>query len=470
MNFQAVKIILECLNLFRVAIMLPPMKFAPRQCLSCPIFLFLCLAILPQLHAQTFSLIKNFSSNDGITPVGGLILSSNTLYGTTTDGGGFLSGTLFKINTDGSNYTVLKNFSQADGYNARPTLTLSGNTLYGTTYYGGSSNYGTVFKVNTDGSNYTVLMHFTNSDSGQYPEAGVTLSGDTLYGATLHGGNSDRGLLFKLNTNGTGFTVIKQFASGESANPKATLTLSGNTLYGISLYGGISNIGTVFKINTDGSAYAILKSFTGTNNGDSPCGSLVLSGSTLYGTTFYGGSSDNGTVFSLNTNGTGFTVLKSFAGSDGALPFAGLTLSGSTLYGTTSEGGNANVGTVFKLKTDGSAFTVLKSLTPSDGQYLYAGATLGESTLYGAIYAGGTGGNLFSLLLSPQLTVTRSETNVTILWPSPSFGFSLEKNTSLNSAGWTTFSGTQNDDGTNKSVTVSSSTTNNLFFRLKLIP
>ena len=68
---------------------------------------------------------------------------------------------------------------------------------------------------------------------------------------------------------------------------------------------------------------------------------MILSGNTLYGTATDGGSSGNGTVFAVNTDGTGFTNLHSFTAldlyytnSDGANPYAGLILSGNTLYGT----------------------------------------------------------------------------------------------------------------------------------------
>src|SRR5712671_5671321 len=79
--------------------------------------------------------------------------------------------------------------------------------------------------------------------------------------------------------------------------------------------------------------FTTLHSFTGSDGVSSYAG-LILSGNTLYGTTYGGGSSGKGTVFAVNTNGTGFTTLHSFIGSDGANPQAGLILSGNTLYGT----------------------------------------------------------------------------------------------------------------------------------------
>ena len=96
-------------------------------------------------------------------------------------------------------------------------------------------------------------------------------------------------------------------------------------------------------MNTDGTGFTMLKSFTG-GDGASPYAGLLLSGSTLYGTTYSGGSSNRGTVFKVNTDGTGHTVLKSFIGSDGSNPHAGLVLFGATFYGTTAAGGSSGKG------------------------------------------------------------------------------------------------------------------------------
>src|SRR5437763_11761621 len=61
-----------------------------------------------------------------------------------------------------------------------------------------------------------------------------------------------------------------------------------------------------------------------------------------------------------------FTTLYSFNGSsDGANPEAGLTVAGDgkTRYGTTANGGNGGWGTVFAINTDGTGFTNLHSFT-----------------------------------------------------------------------------------------------------------
>src|ERR1043166_6201957 len=111
--------------------------------------------------------------------------------------------------------------------------------------------------------------------------------------------------------------------------------------------------------------FTVLHSFTPTNgvagaNGDGaiPYAGLILSGKTLYGATFGGGNAGKGSVFAVNTDGTGFTNLHSFTArfgplstnSDGARPEAGLILSGNTLYGTAPFAGSSGIGTVFAVK------------------------------------------------------------------------------------------------------------------------
>jgi len=126
---------------------------------------------------------------------------------------------------------------------------LSGNVLYGTTYGGGSWDCGTIFKINTDGTGYTLLKNFTDAPDGAYPHAALTLSGSVLYGTTYGGGSLDRGTIFKMNTDGTGYNVLKNFTDIDGAYPYAELMLSGNSLYGTTSQGGSLGNGTVYKLD-----------------------------------------------------------------------------------------------------------------------------------------------------------------------------------------------------------------------------
>jgi uncharacterized repeat protein (TIGR03803 family) len=165
----------------------------------------------------------------------------------------------------------------------------------------------------------TLLHEFSGGGSdGSAPYYTTpTVTGSTLYGMTRQGGDSNRGTVFKMNTSGAGYTNLHEFAGGASdgREPYGSLTLSGSTLYGMTANGGDSDRGTVFQINTDGTGFSLLHEFaSGDSNERWPYGSLMLDGSTLYGMTANGGDSDRGTVFQINTNGTGFSLLHEFAG------------------------------------------------------------------------------------------------------------------------------------------------------------
>jgi len=279
--------------------------------------------------------------------------------------------------------------------------------------------------------------------------------------------------VFALNTNGTGFTNLYTLTAiddatetnSDGAGPYAGLILSGNTLYGAAGSGGSSGNGTVFAVNTDGTGFTNLHSFTatdpttGTNSDGALPNGLVLSGSTLYGTTFYGGNWGNGMVFAVNTDGTGFTVLHTFTAStrfnnvglpinsDGAYP-GGLILSGTTLYGTARSGGTGGNGTVFAINTNGTGVSVLHSFTTSDNYYgtnsdgAYPdGLILSGNTLYGTAFAGGANGSgtVFSIFIQPQLSIIPSGPYVILAWPTNYSGFTLQSTTNLgSSAVWTT--------------------------------
>jgi uncharacterized repeat protein (TIGR03803 family) len=212
-----------------------------------------------------------------------------------------------------------------------------------------------------------------------------------------------------------------------------------NTLYGVAVSGGTGGNGTVFRINPDGTSFTNLHSFTmGSENtywdianadGANPQGGLVLSGNTLYGTTEQGGLAGEGTVFRVNTDGTGFTNLYSFSGSistNGYYPQGGLVLYGDTLYGTAFQGGEYGWGTVYKINIDGTGFAVLFNFNLTDGDGPEA-LLLTDRGFYGTtLYGGGIdgGGNLFllSLPLFPiPLACQFSGTNLVLTWCNPSF-------------------------------------------------
>jgi uncharacterized repeat protein (TIGR03803 family) len=402
--------------------------------------------------AQNLTVLHSFTNNaDSQAP---LLLLGNTLYGTTKYGGEFGNGAVFAVNTDGTDFTNLYSFSSptsgtnSDGANPVAGLVLSGNTLYGTASEGGSTvNYGTVFAVNTDGSGFTVLHTFTSLDYGfnygANPEARLLLSGSTLYGTASAGGYYGNGTVFSVNTDASNFNVLHTFddTGDESFFPVGGLIFFGDTLYGTTQGGG-PGWGSVFAININSYIYTNLCTFTNSNG--YPQAGLTLVGNTLYGTSHGFGGVYMGAVFSVNTDGSGFNILHTFTGgtNDGFAPSSDLVLSGDTLYGTASQGGIYGGGTVFAINTDGTGYTSFYSFnnlgygTNASGQFPMSGLILSSNILYGTTEAGGDGysGTVFSLTLpQPQLTISVVGTNAILTWPSNAItsSFTLESATNL---------------------------------------
>lgn len=354
-----------------------------------------------QLAQAQFTKLYDFvSENDLKYPKGDAVFDGTWLYGLTTGGGTAGLGCVFKIKPDGTGLTKLIDFNETNGSNPYGSLTLSGSVLYGMTMYGGVNNKGVIFKVNTDGAGYTKLLDFDGASKGAYPIGSVTISGNTLFGMTYNGGNNDAGVIFKINTDGTGYLKMLDFDGiNYGACPARGFTISGSVLYGTAASGGLNNAGVVFRINTDGTGYLKLVDFNVTN-GSIPWSTPILSGSTLFGTTYYGGTNNKGVLFRVNTDGSGFSKLIDFDGTIyGANPYYSLTLSGSMLYGTTYMGGLTNSGVIFKISTSGSGYTKILDFSGINGAYPISPLTVSGSVLYGMTAGGGSSerGTIFKI-------------------------------------------------------------------------
>jgi len=318
--------------------------------------------------------------------------------------------------------TVLHTFSalegplstNSDGYFTHADLVLSGNLLYGTAASGGANGYGTIFSINTDGTGFTVLHSFTGASDGSIPNADLVLCGGTLYGLVGSGTNRDGyGSIFSMCTNGNNFNILYKFtdsANGSISYPNGGLIMCDGTLYGTMWQGGISNQGTIFSVNTNG-GFTLLHQFAQYTDGQNPLGRLVLANGTLYGTARNYGTNGvtGGTVFSISTNGQNFTVLHYFLRAaqvsgtnlDGFTPNAGLIVNGNTLYGTTAFGGNYNDGTVFAITTNASVYSILHSFNvdAGEGKLPNGEMVLAGDTLYGTTYGngGGLSGTIYSV-------------------------------------------------------------------------
>lgn len=357
------------------------------------------------LDGTAFALVHSFGggTTEGSEPSGSLIAFNGALFGTTMYGGAKNAGTIFKVRTDGSGFTLLHSFfpsgwlgSESDGDGPQGSLVVAGGRLHGMTQAGGVSGLGTVFGINDDGSGFALLHSFaaTADADGAQPTGSLTALGTELYGISYGGGVNGAGTAFKVNSDGTGFAVLHSFGSGNGSNPIGSLTASGGEFFGMTHSGGASGTGTIFRINADGSSFQLLHSFGSSGQEwGFPSGSLTVCGAQLCGMTPYGGESGGGTIFTLNRGGTGFRVIHSFSGyfSDGEAPGGSLLDLGGTLYGTTSKG--VRSGTIFRINPDGSAFALLYSFgwVPPNAGSPAGSLTASNGVFFGTTSAGGAG-------------------------------------------------------------------------------
>jgi uncharacterized repeat protein (TIGR03803 family) len=312
--------------------------------------------------------------NDGANPQAGLMMDAKgNLYGTTYSGGATGNGVVFELARHKSKgtwtYHTLWGFTGGnDGGVPAGSLTMdSAGNLYGTTTQGGTGVFGTVFELSPNGKKWSesVLYNFTGNNDGGEPMGNVLLGKDgDLYGTTAGYGQFNYGVVYKLTAQGGGnwgFSVLHAFAGGSDGEvPRDGLIQDANgTLYGATA-GFAESYGNVFQMSTDGSNYNVIYSIIGgqgfTGNGPWQTVSLGADG-TIYGTTYADGASSFGEVFQLTPEGNSWTskVLYTFpGGAGGQYSYSKVWLDKlgrlyGTTYGVAGQGGFFP-GTVWRIK------------------------------------------------------------------------------------------------------------------------
>ncbi len=324
--------------------------------------------------ARTFTPLYDFQrGQDGSDPEAGVTLGPDgALYGTTLFGGGsgctenMGCGTVFKL-TPPTTFCrmVLCSWDETVIYHdvdpSDPCCFFGGvivdnaGNIYGMSQGGGNGNCfgmgcGTVYKLTPSGGNYTlsVIYNFQGGNDGAAPLGNLTMdAAGNLYGTATYGGQFGYGTVFKLVHSAGGYTfqLLYTFTDGsDGVMPQGNVVLdsAGN------LYGASGDGGGIFQITPFGT-YTLIDPILG--GLQSPIN--IDAAGVIYGTTYAGGTRDDGTIFKLGySNGVWtHTTLHSFGGNDGALPLSGVGFDASgNLYGTTTyAGGPADDGTLWQL-------------------------------------------------------------------------------------------------------------------------
>jgi uncharacterized repeat protein (TIGR03803 family) len=356
--------------------------------------------LVPLAQAQTYTDLHEFDCTvEGCAPTYPDILAQGrdgNLYGTTNQGGTSGMGTVFMMTPAGA-MTTLYNFSGGDGWNPDGGLVLgTDGNFYGTTTIGGANNLGTIFKI-TPAGKLTTLHSFAASE-GANPRGGVVMGKNgSFYGTTCDQFGPWTG--FSIKSSGK----FKLLTSKVPPCPFSGLILGKDgKLYGASQAGGTTYQGTVFSMSASG-AIKVIYSFDYTH-GAYPYSPVVQGNDgLLYGTTSGGGNTQGGgEVFKMTTKGK-LTLLHVFdyaGGNDGASPYAGLVAAtDGNFYGATSGGENSGSypnGNLFSI-TSGGNYSILYAFDALHGAL--AEATPMQHTngkIYGLTQRGGGPGGLGS--------------------------------------------------------------------------
>jgi uncharacterized repeat protein (TIGR03803 family) len=298
--------------------------------------------------------LYSLQSRSGSPAQGGIVQGSDgNFYGITLFGGAYDWGTVFRVSPAGT-FTLLHNFARNDseGGNPYPALVQANDgNFYGTTYDGGPSDEGTIFRI-TPGGGFTTIYDFCLSDGcpdGARLVGGLVQGSDgNLYGLAAQGGSSacivegnTCGTVFKITLDGE-LTTLHQFTGPDGATPVDALVQGpdGNFYGTTAWYGANSNYcakgcGTIFSI-TPGGSLTTLHNFctvAGCPDGASPAGGGLIEDTNgrFYGTTSYGGTSNDGTVFSLDVGLGAFVKTNPLAGVTGQqVRILGTNLTGAT--------------------------------------------------------------------------------------------------------------------------------------------
>jgi uncharacterized repeat protein (TIGR03803 family) len=353
-----------------------------------------------------YTRVADFKGTNGAGPQGGLVNGNNGyMYGTTSSGGKWGPGTIFRISQKGGAAEVIYDFrngrntglvpkdcktpkncayspaqrrDMSGGYPVSAPVVIGGN-LYGVTSYSNAQGYGTLYTIplNTatreDGDdkmhvlcmfqptlvNDPAMRDFRCNTNG-VTAAFLTVGRDgNLYGTTT----GVHGSVFKATTGGE-VTSLHEFNGQDGDKPFALMQASEGNLYGTTATGGVGNWGTLYRISATADGFLALKYFgQKTDNlygGQYPVAGVVEGADgQLYGAVKAGGLlSGGGWLYHIAKDGSNFGILHEFDnGQTGALPVTTPAIvedktHGTTIYGTTNVGGSALIGTFYRMRVN----------------------------------------------------------------------------------------------------------------------
>jgi uncharacterized repeat protein (TIGR03803 family) len=360
-------------------------------------------------------------TNGGV-PNGLSVSTNGTIFGSTQNGGANAAGTLFMLTS--TSVVTLAPFSAAEGSSPHgpPFIDAAGN-LFGSTTSGGAGSAGALYEF-LAGPGLQNIFSFSGVPDAAHPMGGLILGSDgNLYGTAQDGGAAGYGAVYRFDTNHL-FSRVYSFTNGaDGANPNTALTLGADgMLYGLT-DAGANGQGNIFSLSPAG-ALSTIYTLANTTDGSYPVGPIFqgYDGTLFFSLRFakLGGYTFPGGVFYVTTNGSfGAIYIFNPPFGDGQYPAAGvIESSDGNLYGTTEYGGTSGNGTIFVATRAGHYLTLVNL----DG--FNSGANprtpvieAPDGTLYATTSTGGPGGQgtILKLAFTSAPQITTQPAGVTLL-------------------------------------------------------
>lgn len=263
---------------------------------------------------------KNQSTGEAQPQFAPILGNDGAFYGMTPSSGSS-NGAIYKVTTAGV-FTILHTFGAGDQNPVERLVQATDGNLYGALGAASTSGgFGGIFKIATSGSGYKILFGFTGGNNGYGPNSGLVQGSDgKLYGSTSSGGTSANGVMYRIATAGTGYTVLRSITSSTDGAPNFLIQATDGNRYGTAYGGGNGNSGGLWEMTSAGAFSSFLFPSAGSTYGTNPFLSLMQhTNGTLFSTTTSGGSVGSaGEFLSQNIGAAGFASLVTQTGKVGA--------------------------------------------------------------------------------------------------------------------------------------------------------
>ncbi len=295
----------------------------------------------------------------------GLIQASNNiLYGVFPIGGYYNSGFIFSFDINTQNFTELYDFNKdISGSSPLKQFIEINNKLYGVTSEGGEKNSGVIYSFDINNNTFQNLYNLKGSILGWAPNGKLLqISLQKFIGFTRFGGNYNKGTLFEYNKTNNTYRVLFNFDGTNGAEPLGTpLKASNGKYYGSTSFGGISDNGVFFEFDPNTLIYQKFD-FRSYNQLTRPMYTepVQVANGNIYGTVAFRGLYEGGAIYKYNPNTQNLSIVHYFESSTGKNPFVGLTLaSNGKLIGQAKSGGANNKGVIFEFDSQSDTYNKL---------------------------------------------------------------------------------------------------------------